>query len=79
MTTIRWAILFFGLLGLLWFLVPIIIKLFDKNYRAELKKQMQEEEKKKTKEQKEKEERRWHIWRWVFFWIGLLIYTLLSK
>ena len=84
MTTIRWAILFFGLIIALWFLIPLLTPLLDKKERKEAwenaKKEMYEEEHPPTEEWKKKKlakEQKMSILRPIIIIVGALILWLI--
>lgn len=84
MTTIRWAILFFGLIILLWFLIPLLTPLLDKKERKEAwenaKKEMYEEDNPTTEEWKKKKlakEQKMSVLRPIIIIVGALILWLI--
>ena len=84
MTTIRWAILFFGLIIALWLSRPAIENLFDKKERQkiwkEVKEEMKEEEHPTTEEWKKKKlakEQKMSVLKPIIIIVGALILWLI--
>lgn len=77
MKTRVWAVIFFGLLGLMALFLPWIIDtIFSKDKREQIKKEMKEEE---AKEPERKKRRRENIYRILAFLTAVIVVTIFCK